>query len=199
MNFLAHLWLADRTRTSLAGSVLGDLVRGSNLSAYPDDIALGIRLHRRIDAATDRHPLMVTLREQFAKGSRRYAGIVLDLAADHALVSRWDALGPEPLAAFADRCGHAMAAAAPWFEKAGGRIPGATGFSQLLTSYGDAAGIERALARTSARLRDAQALIDASRDWLPLSQQLAPALEALFADLLAVAERDLVAATPSLP
>ena len=56
MNFLAHLWLAERTGTSLAGAVLGDVVRGADLSAYPPALALGIQLHRRVDATTDRHP-----------------------------------------------------------------------------------------------------------------------------------------------
>jgi acyl carrier protein phosphodiesterase len=40
VNFLAHLWLAEQTKTSLAGAVLGDVVRGANLTAYPDEIAM---------------------------------------------------------------------------------------------------------------------------------------------------------------
>lgn len=165
MNFLAHLWLAERTNTSLAGSILGDVVHGADLSPYPDDIAQGIRLHRRVDAQTDRHPDVRALRERFAPGARRYAGIVLDLAFDHALAGDWSRYSGEPLAVFCDRAGAAIADAAPWFQLAGGRSSSAAEFSQLLRSYGEPAGITRALSRTASRLRKPQALLDAGADW----------------------------------
>lgn len=189
MNFLAHLWLADQTQTSLAGSVLGDVVRGADLSAYPDDIALGIRLHRRVDAATDRHPLMQNLRAQFAQGERRYAGIVLDLAADHALAHMWPQFHHEPLESFTQRCGLALADAGEWFERGGGWRPTSTGFAELLHSYATDDGIERALRRTSTRLRDPQGLIDAGRSWTDSAQALRPHLAQLFEALLQVMRR----------
>jgi acyl carrier protein phosphodiesterase len=184
VNFLAHLWLADRSGTSLAGSVLGDVVRGADLSAYPADIALGVRLHRRVDAATDRHALMRRERTHFGEGQRRYAGIVLDLAADHALARAWSEFHPEPLRVFADRCAAAMAEAGEWFELGGGRRPTRAGFAELLESYGTDPGIERALRRTATRLRDPQGLIDAGRGWMEASQSLRETLPALLHDLL---------------
>ena len=113
MNFLAHLWLAERTATSLAGAVLGDVVRGADLSAYPSAIAEAVRLHRRVDAATDRHPRVVALRTQFPDRARRYAGIVLDLGFDHALALDWSHYSDEPLDAFCQRAGRAIADAHP--------------------------------------------------------------------------------------
>lgn len=184
MNFLAHLWLADKTQTSLAGSVLGDVVRGSDLTAYPDDIALGIRLHRRVDAATDRHSIMVAARATFDAGERRYAGIVLDLAADYALANAWSEFHSESLDAFTQRCGEAMEAASEWFERGGGARPRATGFAELLRSYGSDVGMERAVCRTAARMRDPQRLIDAARQWVEASQRLRPNLAELLDDLL---------------
>lgn len=189
MNFLAHLWLADRTQTSLAGSVLGDVVRGADLSAYPPDIALGIRLHRRVDATTDRHPAMVEARSRFAPGARRYAGIVLDLAADHALATAWPRLHSEPLAPFAQRCGSAMAAAAPWFVLGGSRRPDAQGFAELLQSYATPSGIVLAVRRVATRLRDPQGLIDASTRWPEVSATLDAQLEPLLQDLIAAMRR----------
>lgn len=186
MNFLAHLWLADRTATSLAGSVLGDVVRGADLSPYPADIAQGIRLHRKVDAATDRHPVMQTLRAHFGEGERRYAGIVLDLAADHALANRWPALHPESLPRFALRCGVEIDAADRWFKQGGGRPPRAVAFAELLGSYANEAGIERALVRTSTRLSRPQGLIDAGRHWQDMSVALRPRLNELLDSLLAV-------------
>src|SRR3546814_11468097 len=80
VNCLAHLWRADRSSTSLAGSILGDVVRGADLSTYPDEIAHRIRLPRRVDALTDRHPALHDARASFGEGRRRDAGIVLYLA-----------------------------------------------------------------------------------------------------------------------
>lgn len=186
MNFLAHLWLADRSGTSLAGSVLGDVARGADLSAFPSEIATGVRLHRRVDAATDRHEVMRRQRETFAEGQRRYAGIVLDLAADHALALAWADFHPQPLPDFARSCADAMAEAGDWFELAGGRRPSRAGFAELLESYGTDPGIERALRRTAARLRDPQGLIDAGRSWMDASQSLRDRLPALLSDLLSL-------------
>lgn len=183
MNFLAHLWLADRTGTSLAGSVLGDVVRGAELGAYPAEIALGVRLHRRVDAATDRHPLTQALRAAFPATTRRYAGIVLDLAADYALARDWARHADEPLPAFAARAGAAIAEAAPWFELAGDRRSSARSFSALLLSYGEAGGIDLALRRTAQRLRAPEPLLRAARDWRAQVPALQAALPALLADL----------------
>lgn len=186
MNFLAHLWLADRSGTSLAGSVLGDVVRGADLTAYPDDIANGVRLHRRVDAATDRHAVMRREREAFAAGERRYAGIVLDLAADHALARAWSDFHPEPLPEFARRCATELADAGDWFERAGGVRPSRAGFAELLESYGTDRGIERALRRTATRLRDPRGLIDSGRRWTDAASSLHRSLPELLGDLLAL-------------
>jgi len=183
MNFLAHLWLADQSKTSLAGSVLGDVVHGSDLSAYPDDIAAGVRLHRRIDAATDRHPRIVALRESYPDGARRYAGILLDLVADYVLIQQWPQHSAEPLDAFCRRCGVAIEAAAPWFLLGGGHSSTATQFARLLESYGEVAGIDRAIRRTAERLRQPERLLKAAGNWMVSANALQPHLGELLGDL----------------
>lgn len=180
MNFLAHLWLAERSGTSLAGSVLGDVVRGADLSAYPAELALGIRLHRRVDALTDRHPALQPMRADFAGGARRYAGIVLDLAGDCALAQDWPRYAEESFDAFCARAGTAIAEAAPWFVRAGGRASTAAEFAGLLRSYASEAGIERAIARTARRLREPAPLLEAARGW----QARLPALRGALPQLL---------------
>lgn len=187
MNFLAHLWLADRTGTSLAGSVLGDVVRGADLSAYPEPIALGVRLHRRVDAATDRHPGIVALKQSFDDGERRYAGIVLDLACDYTLSQDWPAHHAEPLPAFCARAGEELADASSWFLRAGGREIDAAEFARLLRSYGTRDGIDRALRRTASRLREPQPLLQAWKRWPALLPELRVVLPALLRDLVQVA------------
>ena len=172
MNFLGHLWLADRTRTSLAGSILGDVVRGRDLSAFPDGIAQGIRLHRLADAHIDRHPVYVEARRTFQPGLRRFAGVVLDIALDHALATGWERFHDTALDTFARNCGQVLEAHAEWFEFAGGTRPRAGVFAQLLQSYADPAGIDKAFARVAARSRRGQVLVDAARDWPEHAERL---------------------------
>jgi acyl carrier protein phosphodiesterase len=180
MNFLAHLWLADRARLPLAGGILGDVLHGALPPAMPAKLASSVRLHRRLDAATDRHPQVRAAREAFAQGPRRYAGIVLDLLYDHVLAQDWVRYSTEPLEAFAGRAGREVADAGPWFELAEHRAPQADSFAALLLSYGSAAGIELAARRTAARLRRPEGLIDAMHDW----PSHLPAVRAGLPDLL---------------
>jgi len=188
MNFLAHLWLAEHSGTSLPGAVLGDLVRGADLSAYPPEIELGIRLHRRIDGATDRHPLVVTLRAASAPGTRRYSGILLDLLFDHVLALDWPRYSREPLPVFSRRCAQALADAGDWFERAGGRRPSVEGFEGLLLSYAGAEGIDRALARIASRMSRPEALIHAGLHWRASLDGLRPVLPDLLDDLRDIAQ-----------
>lgn len=183
MNFLAHLWLADQTGTSLAGSVLGDVVHGPDLSAYPPEIAEGVRLHRRIDALTDQHPLSLALRADWPDGGRRYAGILLDLVADYVLVRDWPRYSAEPLAEFCRRAGESIEDASEWFLLAGGRSSRAAGFAELLRSYGEPAGIDLAIRRTAARLRKPEPLLAAAAHWPAAAEALRPHLAELLADL----------------
>jgi acyl carrier protein phosphodiesterase len=165
MNFLAHLWLADAAGAVLSGAILGDVVRGRDLSAYPQPLQDSIRLHRRIDALTDTHPGVAAARARFPPGARRYAGIVLDVLHDHALARAWTQYCAEPLADFTHRAAQAVADDAHWFAVAGAPAPHAARFAGLLQSYGEAAGIDAALARIAQRLREPQRLLDAARGW----------------------------------
>ncbi|MDM4769663.1 ACP phosphodiesterase [Solimonas sp. SE-A11] len=183
MNFLAHLWLAERSATSLPGAILGDIVHGRDLSAYPDDIVTGIRLHRRIDVLTDSHPGIVALRSGYPQGARRYAGILLDLVCDHALILDWERYADEPLADFCRRSAQQVAEGAEWFQLAGARRPQAESFSQLLLSYGEPQGIDQAIRRTAQRLSRPQALLEAGSGWREVLPALRETLPSLLQDL----------------
>ena len=90
MNFVAHLILAGDDEDLQLGAMLGDFVRGkAALNRFDAGIRSGIMLHRHIDAFTDTVPGVVGLRERFVAPYRRYAGIIIDLAFDHELVSHW--------------------------------------------------------------------------------------------------------------
>lgn len=101
MNFLAHLYLARGDDDLMLGALLGDFVRGRReLWSWPAGIRNGIRLHRKIDRFTDHSRQVKALRTRFPKPFRRYSGIVIDLAFDHALAQNWPAFCETPLAEF---------------------------------------------------------------------------------------------------
>jgi acyl carrier protein phosphodiesterase len=187
MNFLAHLWLAEQARVPLGGAVLGDVLHGALPPELPPALAASVRLHRRIDARTDRHPVVVAARSRFGAGTRRYAGIVLDIVFDHVLAQDWARYSAEPLIDFADRAARAVAAERRWFEHARAPAPQPIPFSALLVSYRTEEGVERAVRRTAGRLRKPQGLVDALRGWRDLLPRLREDLPVLLADLARVA------------
>lgn len=89
MNYLAHLFLADRTPESLIGNLLGDFMKGSVKEQYSKAIAQGIELHRQVDLYTDSHPVVRQTKQLISIERRRYAGVLLDVFYDHFLAKYW--------------------------------------------------------------------------------------------------------------
>lgn len=100
LNFLAHLHIAERCQSHALGNLLGDFVKGPDLDAYPANVQQGIRLHRYVDATTDRHPALTSLRQLFPPDLKRYAPICLDLFWDHILGEHWERYHAVPLHRF---------------------------------------------------------------------------------------------------
>jgi len=100
VNFLAHFHLAWPDEGLVAGGLEGDYYKGPLRGELPGQLERGVRLHRAIDAYTDRHPGVQRLREEFPTGLRRYAGIVIDLCFDHYLSRHWAHFSDTPLEDF---------------------------------------------------------------------------------------------------
>jgi acyl carrier protein phosphodiesterase len=188
VNFLAHLWLADQARVPLAGAILGDWFRGALPEDLPPDLALSVRLHRRVDVETDKHPLVAAARTRFPRSSRRYSGIVLDLLYDHALALDWARFSGETLDAFAARAAQAVGDGARWFERAGGPVPATAGFRDLLMSYAAEAGFENAARRTARRLRQPAGMLEALKGWKQHIPEARADLPVLMEDLKGLAQ-----------
>ena len=101
MNYLAHLHLAFRAKSSLLGNMMADYVKGTPSSDYSSAVVEGIRMHRRIDVLTDTHPLVKEARLLFPAEYRRVAPITLDVFWDHFLSLHWLKFEPQmPLTDF---------------------------------------------------------------------------------------------------
>jgi acyl carrier protein phosphodiesterase len=103
VNFLAHLHLSDGTSGSMLGGILADFVKGPDVAALPPDVIAGVKLHRHIDAFTDRHPVVVRSVARVSEKLGWFAGIVIDVYYDHILARAWDRYSAVPLRVFADR------------------------------------------------------------------------------------------------
>ncbi|MEK1905141.1 MAG: ACP phosphodiesterase [Pseudomonas sp.] len=103
MNYLAHLHLGGNDPAQLLGSLYGDFVKGRLEGRFSPQVEAAIRLHRRIDVFTDRHPLTEQARARFPAERRRTSGILLDLFFDHCLARHWHDYADEPLPQFTAR------------------------------------------------------------------------------------------------
>lgn len=159
MNLLAHLYLAERSGTSAAGQILGDVIKGRLDGRHGGAVEHGIRLHRGIDGLSDAHPDHTALRRLFAPPLRRYAGILVDIGLDHSLARAWPQRDLGRLEDFAHRAQRRVIAEWP----ATAPFPAARmrGLAETLVGYANPSGIERALASVAARLSRANPVADA--------------------------------------
>jgi len=103
MNYLAHLYLSGESEKMLVGNFIGDYVKGKQYETYPEEIAAGILLHRRIDHFTDIHPRHKEAKALFREDFGHYAGIVVDFVYDHFLAVDWASYSDISLRWFAKR------------------------------------------------------------------------------------------------
>jgi acyl carrier protein phosphodiesterase len=89
MNYLAHLYLADESPESLLGNLMGDFIKGSLDNRYSQEIKQGIITHRKVDAYTDSHPIVLSSKRLISVERRRFSGIIVDVCYDHFLATHW--------------------------------------------------------------------------------------------------------------
>ena len=89
MNYLAHIYLSGESEQIKVGNFIGDFVKGNKHQQYPQQVAFGILLHRRIDSFTDQHPAVRQCIQLLRPGYGKYAGIVADVFFDHFLAFNW--------------------------------------------------------------------------------------------------------------
>lgn len=190
MNYLAHLHLGGGQPHELLGSLYGDFVKGPLRGALPESIERGIRLHRRIDAFTDSHPVTLQARARFPVERRRMSGVLLDLFFDHCLALHWQDYADEPLQAFTARV-YGVLEREPALPERLARIAPRMAAQDWLGSYRDFAVLEQVVWGMSRRLSRPQMLDGAmgelERLYEPLSEdfrQFYPELQAFAGDAM---------------
>lgn len=185
MNHLAHFHLAAPQPEWMVGALLGDFVKGPLRGEWPAGWEEGIRLHRRIDALSDTHPLRRALARSLDPALQRYAAILIDVYGDYWLTRHWPDYSRQPLAAF-------NATVYALLRQQGARLPSAARpFCQrliahdLLGIYGDWSAVEGTLKRIGQRLRHPNPLAEAAPQLWQLRAELDHCCEAHYRDLLA--------------
>lgn len=189
MNYLAHLFLADKTPESLLGNLAGDFVKGALGDRFTPGIRQGIMEHRRIDEFTDTHPSIAALRRVIGAEHGHYSRVIGDMFLDHFLSWDWHHYSLEDRDEFLRRI---FGTLDPLIDE----MPGHLRFvyprmrdGRWLQSYIDPRGIETALRNLSHRfsrephLETATHLLEDARDTLR-----AHATE-FFPDVIAFAKR----------
>ena len=67
MNYLAHFHLSNNDKNLIIGNYIADDVKGKAYLNYPTEIQHGIILHRKIDAFTDTHQIVINSKKHTLK------------------------------------------------------------------------------------------------------------------------------------
>jgi acyl carrier protein phosphodiesterase len=153
VNWLAHLLLSESSAEFRMGNLLADLVRPPFPAAFSADILRGIACHRRIDAFTDQHALVRRSKQRVSEPFRRFSGILVDMFYDHLLAKEWDSHAEIPLEQFAQEFYASIDKLSPQIPLAARGLLDRMHEEDWLGSYGELAGLRRALERLGRRLK----------------------------------------------
>lgn len=197
MNFLAHCVLGalardSRTEGLIAGGILGDLWKGAIPVHWPAEIQAGVRLHRRVDAASNQHPGIRRSCERFPAEMRRLAPVFVDIHADLALSGFWAVHVAEPQPSFIQQCNGVIGNWRAWdlgLPASSERFLDYIIDQDLLTAYGTWAGVGLCMESVARRLRRPELPEPAVATCRALSDALCDDFNTYFPDLQNEARR----------
>lgn len=100
MNFLAHFYLSGNQEHLIVGNFLADYLKNKEVAALPRPVQEGVRLHRKIDSFTDRHPKVLESVRRLRPRHGKFSPVVLDICYDYILAKNWERYSVVPLKEF---------------------------------------------------------------------------------------------------
>ncbi|WP_242206208.1 acyl carrier protein phosphodiesterase [Aestuariivivens insulae] len=97
MNFLAHIYLSGDNDLITIGNFIADGIKGKDYKRYPEDIQIGVLLHREIDTFTDAHKTVRMSTKRLHEKYGHYSGVIVDILYDHFLAKNWTKYSTIPL------------------------------------------------------------------------------------------------------
>tara|TARA_B100001971_G_scaffold185976_1_gene185619 strand:+ start:1128 stop:1745 length:618 start_codon:yes stop_codon:yes gene_type:complete len=172
MNHLAHFFLAEENGELLVGSFLGDFIKGRLKGERSTAIENGIRLHRAIDAYTDRHTITRTSQQRYEDRFRRFSGIMTDVIFDHFLAIHWREYHCEELQTFSNTTFSTLSQNREQLPPFAIKAYEGMQCSNALLNYRDPESIERSFRYLSGRLRRDNPLAEAYGQFLANRDEL---------------------------
>ena len=174
MNFLAHCslahdaagaWGSDEQQRQglLAGAVIGDFVKGPLPTDWPEPLRAGARLHRRVDALSNRNPGIRQNCDRYPPHLRRFAPIFVDVLADHCLTLAWQQFYEMDLQSFSAECYDAIEHYENYLSHDAVRFFDYMREVDLLANYGEWSHVARGLKSVLRRLQREHWFIDVER------------------------------------
>ena len=103
MNYLAHFFLSGNKENLILGNFIADSVKGEQIESYPEDIRVGIKMHREIDFFTDTHAVTSRSKDLLRKEFNHYSAVILDVFYDYFLAKNWNEFSDETLEDYSER------------------------------------------------------------------------------------------------
>jgi len=189
VNFLAHCLIGACAGPGdnpglVAGGFLGDFIKGRVPEDMPRELARGVRLHRRIDAYSNRHADIRLSCERFPPELRRLAPILVDIICDHLLARAWSEFHSEPLPEFTAQAYAEVANHGVWLPESGHRFLRYAQDRDLFTRYQEWAVTSAAMRSITRRLGRSELndLMDSATP--PLLEALEADFRSYFPDML---------------
>ena len=170
------------------GNFIGDFVKGSDLNAYPQAMAMGIKLHREIDRFTDTHEVVHQSKSLLREKYRHYAPVIVDIFYDHFLASGWNKRHKLPLRDFTQHFYHLAAGYLDKIPKTASKVLHYMKTDNWLYHYRSLEGINRALVGMSRRTNFPSKMDEAVHDLEQQYGQFQDHFEAFFPDLIRFSE-----------
>ena len=181
---MAHFYFAEPEPDLIVGGLLGEYVKGPLQGQYPAGLEQGVRLHRFIDSATDRHPSQSIVREILPKELGRYSSIINDMLCDHFLACSWAEFHSTNLTEFTETCMNHLNASAHMLPEKGKRTLQRMQTERWTEQYLDIDNIYRALVNIGKRFRRTNPMHRAPELIPPVIQQIEPLSRQILGDTL---------------
>lgn len=163
MNHLFHLITAGDDPDAVAGSIMGDFVKGKLAGGYPEGILRGLRLHRAVDSFAAQNIHWQRSRRCLDDSFGLYRGILVDIFYDHFLSRAWSELFVMPYETYLRQVrthlDERRELLPELFRQLLPRM-----FEEWLPVYPEVEGIALVLQRMSGRLKRVNPLADGARE-----------------------------------